>query len=513
MLRSKGDQKPYAYGDRPFIDVWQLKRAYSTPAGDFLALKGVDLQVERGEFVAVIGKSGSGKSTFINILSGIDRATSGEVMIGGIPVHTLNEVQMAEWRGQNLGIVFQFFQLLPTLTLVENIILAMDLNGMYGRRERRERAMHLLEMVDMTDHARKLPSAVSGGQQQRVAIARALANDPPLIIADEPTGNLDSRTAEDIFRMFEELVANGKTILMVTHDDDLARRVDRTVMISDGEVVNEYLVQALSVLGPDQLAEVTRKVEPVVFEPRETVIQQGTVGDKFYIIVDGDADVFIERPGGTQNYISRLGKGQYFGEMALIGNGVRTATVRATPDSQLTAVVLDVNTFNSIVSESQALREELSHIVDRRSTENQLQNIVALNPDELREFTMELKIQSYNPGATIIRQGDIGNTFYIVIEGSVDVVHSQPSGKEILLNQLHGGQYFGEMALMGNRRRNATVRVSQNEPAKVVELSRDDFGHLIGTSGVLKQQMERIADERQTELEGLTENSEGNSSD
>src|SRR5258706_1946788 len=162
----------------PFIAVRDLVKTYKTPAGDFTALKRLNIEVGRGEFIAVIGKSGSGKSTFINMLTGIDRPTSGEVWIGSTPVHSLNETQMAKWRGMNLGVVFQFFQLLPTLTLVENVILAMELNNHYSKRERRDKAMHLLEMVEMASQANKLPAAVSGGQQQRVAIARALANDP-----------------------------------------------------------------------------------------------------------------------------------------------------------------------------------------------------------------------------------------------------------------------------------------------------------------------------------------------
>jgi len=214
---------------QPLIEIKNLRKVYQTPAGDFTAVNGINVEVQRGEFVAIIGKSGSGKSTFINMITGIDRPTSGEIVINGSPVHSFNEAQMAAWRGRNLGIVFQFFQLFPTLTILENIILPMELNNLYSKKERKERAMHLLEKVEMTDQAHKLPSAISGGQQQRVAIARALANDPPLLMADEPTGNLDSKTAEKIFSLFENLVVSGTTILMVTHDSDLARRVYRTI--------------------------------------------------------------------------------------------------------------------------------------------------------------------------------------------------------------------------------------------------------------------------------------------
>lgn len=228
----------YKYGNEHLIELRTVSKIYQTAAGKFEALKDVDLTVDPGEFVSVIGKSGSGKSTLINMITGIDQATSGEVLVGNAAIHKLNEGQIAVWRGKEVGVVFQFFQLLPTLTLLENIMLPMDFCNMYSPRERKERAMHLLEQVEMPQHAHKLPSAVSGGEQQRVAIARALANDPPIIAADEPTGNLDSVTADTVFKLFESLVAGGKTILMVTHDMDLARRASRIVRLVDGRIVD-----------------------------------------------------------------------------------------------------------------------------------------------------------------------------------------------------------------------------------------------------------------------------------
>src|SRR5574342_1165078 len=223
--------------DTPMIDLREVSKNYKTAVGDFPALKNVDLKIEAGEFVSIIGKSGSGKSTLLNMITGIDRPSSGEVYVNGTPVHALNENQMARWRGKNLGIVFQFFQLLPTISVVENIMLPMDFCRTYPMREREKRALELLELVELADHAYKLPTALSGGQQQRVAIARALANDPPIIIADEPTGNLDSRTADSVFALFRDLVAQGKTIIIVTHDSGLAKRTDRTALIVDGEIV------------------------------------------------------------------------------------------------------------------------------------------------------------------------------------------------------------------------------------------------------------------------------------
>ncbi len=221
------------------IDLRDVVKAYITPVGDFIALDGIDLEVDEGEFVAVVGKSGSGKSTLINMITGIDRPTSGQVFVGNQAVHKLKEGPMAEWRGRTVGVIFQFFQLLPMLSCLENVMLPMDFCNMYSQRTRKERALHLLDQVEMVAHAYKLPSEVSGGQQQRVAIARALANDPPILAADEPTGNLDSKTADAVFQLFAELLDEGKTIVMVTHDVDLASRVTRTITLADGKIVGE----------------------------------------------------------------------------------------------------------------------------------------------------------------------------------------------------------------------------------------------------------------------------------
>jgi putative ABC transport system ATP-binding protein len=222
------------------IYLSQVVKVYESAAGKFTAVKGVDLTIDRGEFVSIVGKSGSGKSTLINMLTGIDRPTSGEIWVGGTPVHRLNENQMAEWRGRNVGVVFQFFQLLPMLTIIENVMLPMDFCAYGNLKQRQERALDLLAQVELADQAHKLPSALSGGQQQRAAIARALANDPSILVGDEPTGNLDSRTAESVFEMFEALVSRGKTILMVTHDRDLAERASRRIELADGLIVGEH---------------------------------------------------------------------------------------------------------------------------------------------------------------------------------------------------------------------------------------------------------------------------------
>ena len=226
--------------NRRLVHLREVVKTYQSSAGTFTALKGIDLQVESGAFVSIIGKSGSGKSTLINVITGIDRPTSGEVIVDNVRVHTLNEEQIAVWRGRSIGVIFQFFQLLPTLTAIENILLAMDYGGQYSAAERPERAMYLLELVGMADQAHRLPNSISGGQQQCVAIARALANDPVLLTADEPTGNLDSKSAEMVFHLFENLAQAGKTILMVTHDNELATRAQRTIRLADGRIVDEF---------------------------------------------------------------------------------------------------------------------------------------------------------------------------------------------------------------------------------------------------------------------------------
>jgi len=225
--------------DKALVRLRGVVKTYHSGEVPFTALKGIDLDVHTGEFIGLIGKSGSGKTTLINMITGIDHPTSGEVVVGDTPVHALGENALARWRGRNMGVVFQFFQLLPTLTVLENVLLPMDFLSVIPPKDRLARALELLEHVELADQAHKLPATLSGGQQQRAAIARALANDPPILAADEPTGNLDSKTAEAVFSLFERLVEQHKTIIMVTHDNDLASRVRRALHVADGEIVEE----------------------------------------------------------------------------------------------------------------------------------------------------------------------------------------------------------------------------------------------------------------------------------
>ncbi len=238
LKQHAGWQVPERAQGEALISLRGVTKSYRTPAGSFEALKEIDLEVGEGDSLAIVGKSGSGKSTLLNMLSGIDRPTAGEVVISGTAIHELNGAQLAAWRGSTVGVVFQFFQLLPTLTVVENVMLPMDFLNCYPLRQRKDRAMMLLDRAGIAEQADKLPATLSGGQQQRAAIARALANDPPMLVADEPTGNLDSATAKAILDLFGELIDEGKSLVMVTHERDISQVIGRTITLADGRIVN-----------------------------------------------------------------------------------------------------------------------------------------------------------------------------------------------------------------------------------------------------------------------------------
>ena len=239
-------------GAQPLIELRNVVKTYNSLAGAVTALQGIDLQIHAGEFLIVMGKSGSGKTTLVNMVTGMDRSTSGEVWVSGTPFHRLSTEKAARLRGQTMGVVFQSFELLPTLTVLQNVMLPMDFARRYSLRQMRERAMHLLEQVEIAEHAKKMPTALSGGQQQRLAIARAMANDPAILVADEPTGSLDSGTATAVIDLFADLVRQGRTILLVTHDKDVARRGSRIVHLADGEIVSVESINPGTDTGSNQ---------------------------------------------------------------------------------------------------------------------------------------------------------------------------------------------------------------------------------------------------------------------
>jgi len=351
------------------IDLHEVHKFYKTPVGDFHALKSIDLAINPGEFVSIIGKSGSGKSTLLNMITGIDRPTTGKVFVNGQAVHGLNENRMARWRGKNLGIVFQFFQLLPTISVIENIMLPMDFCRTYPMREREKRALDLLAMVELADHAYKLPTALSGGQQQRVAIARALANDPPVIIADEPTGNLDSKTAESVFAMFNRLVAQGKTIIIVTHDSGLAKQTHRTALIVDGEIVNEYVSEAMPTLTQEQVWQATQKAQRLNYESGTMILTEGANAESCYIVTKGMVEVILPREDQSDVIALQLGPGKVFGEMGFFHDRRRKASVRASERGPVEVLAISYDDLDQLLIQSEATREALHQMARKREAD------------------------------------------------------------------------------------------------------------------------------------------------
>ena len=357
----------------PLIVMDGIVKTFVNAAGTFTALKGIHLTIQEGEFVSIVGKSGSGKSTLLNMLTGIDHPTEGRVLVDGVDVYAMSESQRSLWRGHNLGIVFQFFQLLPMLTLHENVMLPMDYADQYAFEERPQRALELLKMVGLEKQAHKLPLAVSTGQQQSAAIARALANDPPIIVADEPTGNLDSRSAAHIIDLFEELSRRGKTIVMVTHDPSLTERTTRTVVISDGELIDEAIVLALPLLSHPLMRFVHDHAERVTFNPGETIIRQKTPVDKFFIVAEGKVDIVLQGRGKEEVIISQMGRGDFFGEVELTRGGKAIASVRAAPEGPVRLIALSRPDFDHLMEVSPMTAEAIGRIVQQRLQENRRQ--------------------------------------------------------------------------------------------------------------------------------------------
>ncbi len=283
---------------RPLIELTHVVKAYKTPAGDFIALKGIDAHFYPGEFASIIGKSGSGKSTMLNMITGIDHPTSGQVRIGDTLLKGMSESNLSVWRGRNLGIVFQFFQLLPMLSLLENTMLPMDFCNMYPPAEREGRAEELLKLVGLEKMAHKHPASISLGQQQCAAIARALANDPPTLIADEPTGNLDSKTAGMVIDIFEELVQRGKTVLIVTHDITVARHASHMLILSDGELIDEQVERIFPDLAHKTLLAMTHRLKQQTFNPGQSVYPAGVASPGPGLIIVAEGNIQINRVDG-----------------------------------------------------------------------------------------------------------------------------------------------------------------------------------------------------------------------
>lgn len=352
------------------IQMHKVVKTFKNAAGEFTVLHGIDLTIRRGDFAAVVGKSGSGKSTLLNMITGIDHPSSGQVVIGGTDIYRMTESQRSLWRGKNLGIVFQFFQLLPMLTLLENVMLPMDYVGLYSFEERPKRAMELLEMVGLEKQAHTLPLAVSTGQQQAAAIARALATDPPLLVADEPTGNLDSRAADAIINLFEDLVGNGKTIVMVTHDPSVTERTSRTVTISDGILINEIVADTLPLLTHPQMLDITQKLVRRVYQPGENIIRWDERVDHFFMIESGEVDIVLQGKRRDDVLLARLGAGDYFGEIELMRGGKSVANVRAGENGPVELLTLARSDFNHMLDESPLTQEAISRVVQERLKEH-----------------------------------------------------------------------------------------------------------------------------------------------
>ena len=352
------------------IQLQKVVKTFKNAAGEFRVLKGIDLTLQRGEFVAIVGKSGSGKSTLLNMITGIDHPTGGKVIINGTDIYSMSESRRSLWRGRNLGIVFQFFQLLPMLTLRENVMLPMDYVGRYDFDERPHRAMELLQLVGLEQQADKLPMAVSTGQQQGAAIARALANDPPVIAADEPTGNLDSRSSEAIISLFDHLVNSGKTIAMVTHDPSLTDKTSRTIIISDGELVDETVARCLPLLTHRQMLEATRNLQHFSHQPGSFILRQGQHVDYFFMVERGVVEVVLCGQNREDTRIARLGPGQFFGEIELVQGGESIACIRAAAEGPVELAALHRDPFIKLLGDSELTEEMIGRIVQTRLEEN-----------------------------------------------------------------------------------------------------------------------------------------------
>jgi ABC-type lipoprotein export system ATPase subunit len=369
--RIDGAASPKEYhGQKPAIVLRDVQKVYENAAGKFVALKSINLQLNYGQFISIVGKSGCGKSTLLNMITGIDHPTAGDVIIGDEHIYKMSESKRALWRGKNMGVVFQFFQLLPTLTLLENTMLPMDYCNLYPFAERPERAMELLRMVGLEDQAYKLPTAVSSGQQQSAAIARALATDPSIILADEPTGNLDSRAADNVLTLFEDLAKQGKTVLIVTHDPSITQRTDQTIILSDGEIIDQTIARALPYLSHPQMLAATKQAKKQKVAPGATILKQGESVEHFFMIETGEVEIVATNDKGREMQLARLGHGQFFGEVELTQGGHSIAHVQGSSNGAELAL-LPKELFYELIDGSPLTDHAIHEIAVTRLAENQ----------------------------------------------------------------------------------------------------------------------------------------------
>jgi len=353
---------------QPAIILQGVDKVYENAAGRFVALNNIDLALDYGQFISIVGKSGCGKSTLLNMITGIDHPTAGQVTIGGQKIYDMTESERALWRGRNMGVVFQFFQLLPTLSLLENAMLPMDFCNIHTFSERPKRALELLKMVGLEEQAHKLPSAVSSGQQQCAAVARALATNPAIILADEPTGNLDSKSAKTVLNLFEDLAAQGKTILIVTHDPSITKRTDQTIILSDGEIVDQTIARTLPYLSHPQMMNATKQSERRIYQPGEIIIQESIPVVNFFMIVSGEVEVVINTNQANEMILTTLGEGKFFGEIGLTKGTNATASVRASAvDTKVAVLPKDI--FSRLITESRPTREVINKVANNRLAE------------------------------------------------------------------------------------------------------------------------------------------------
>lgn len=362
--------KSISSNGHPLIRLEHVNKVFKLGSGEFQALKDINLQFREGDYAAIMGKSGSGKSTLINMVTGIDTPSSGSIRVGDVELNRMSQGEMAVWRGPNMGIVFQFFQLLPMLTVLENTILPMDFTNQYALGEREKRAMELLDMVGLAEVAHKLPVALSGGQQQAAAIARALANDPPILVADEPTGNLDSRTAERILTIFEDLALQGKTILIVTHDSSLAQRASRRILISDGEVVNEHLAKAFPTLPHHILMEISRQLTDSNFESGQIIARQGKTDVGLFLITKGQIAIQRRCDKTDQEIIGHIGPGEFFSFMDIQDAPKCDLCYRAVSDEGVKLLSLSKEIVQKLASNENNLAETLQSQAKQRSQDH-----------------------------------------------------------------------------------------------------------------------------------------------